>query len=93
MNQGTLEKAYAEKRGVGTKEANEALNTFLELIGDSLVTGEKVMLVNLGTFTPKVVPEHTARNPLTGAPVTVPEKIVTKYKESTALRKRINGTA
>lgn len=45
---------------------------------------------DFGKFSTKVRPARTARNPRTGEPVDVPEKVVVKFKAFTDLKRSLN---
>jgi len=49
--------------------------------------GGSLRVTGLGTFSRKVKPARTARNPQTGAPVAVPERSVLAFKASTTTRR------
>lgn len=69
----------------------EIVETFLELIKNTLASGEDVLISNFGKFCVKQKNERKGRNPATGdAMMLAPRKIVT-FKCSGKLRDRING--
>ena len=50
MNKAELVSKMAEKSELTKKEAEAALNAFMESVEEALVSGEKVQLVGFGTF-------------------------------------------
>ena len=52
--------------------------------------GDKVTLVGFGTFSTVKRPERTAKNPRTGAPITIPAKTIAKFKPGSKLVEAVN---
>ena len=50
MNKAELVASMAEKANMTKKDAENALNAFMESVQEALVKGEKVQLVGFGTF-------------------------------------------
>ena len=77
--------------GFTQKRASEIVETFLEIIKDTLESGEDVLISGFGKFCVNEKKERKGRNPATGdAMMLAPRKIVT-FKCSGKLRDRING--
>lgn len=77
--------------GFTQKRASEIVETFLELIKNTLESGEDVLISGFGKFCVKEKKERKGRNPATGDTMMLaPRKIVT-FKCSGKLRDRING--
>lgn len=81
MNKGELIKAMAEKAGFTGKDAAAAYEAFVEVVTETLKTGEKVQLVGFGTFEVKEVAEKVGINPQTKEKVAIPacKKPVMKF--------------
>jgi len=76
--------------GFTQKRSSEIVETLLEIIKSTLVSGEDVLISNFGKFCVKQKDERRGRNPATGEDLTLkPRKIVT-FKCSGKLRNRIN---
>ena len=76
--------------GFTQKRSSEIVETLLEIIKSTLVSGEDVLISNFGKFCVKQKDERRGRNPATGEDLTLkPRKIVT-FKCSGKLRDRIN---
>jgi DNA-binding protein HU-beta len=71
MNKSQLVAALAAKSELSRKDAEKALNGFVDVINESLAKGEKVQLIGFGTFEVKNRPARTARNPRTGAEIKI----------------------
>ena len=54
MNKTELVAAIAEKAALSKKDAEKALNAFVESVEDALKAGDKIQLVGFGTFEVKV---------------------------------------
>ena len=92
---GTLTKAHiidavAESNGYKCKKSIETVETVLELIKQSLESGEDVLISGFGKFCVKEKAERKGRNPATGEDMILrPRKVVT-FKSSGKLRGKIN---
>lgn len=78
---------FAEQLGavIGTKtkkEAIAAVDAFVALIAKTVKHGDEVVIPELGKFLLKKRPAHEARNPMTGAIVKVPAKVVPAFRAS-----------
>lgn len=72
MNKWELITKMSEQTGLRRSEVERALGYFVDLVSDTLQTGEKVSIARLGTFKVMEKKSREARNPATG------EKIITK---------------
>ena len=89
MNRTEFSAALAKKLGMTKKEADTAAQAMIELIKDTLASGEKIQLAGLGIFEVKTRPARTTRNPRTGESVTVPERKAVSFKPAAALKAEI----
>ena len=90
MNKKELVDAMAEGAGISKVEAEKALNAMLKAVTEALAKGDKVTLVGFGTFSTVKRPERTAKNPRTGAPITIPAKTIAKFKPGSKLAEAVN---
>jgi len=81
---GILELVKEVKSDIKLTEAQvtEVVKATFESIKTMCENGEKVMVKGFGTFQLKTTPAHEARNPMTGKPVSVPEKSKVVFKAS-----------
>jgi len=63
MNKAELVTNIAEKSGLTKKDAESALNAFMEAVQEALAKGEKVQLVGFGTFEVRDRKAREGRNP------------------------------
>ena len=66
------------------------VSTIFDEVTAALARGERVELRGFGAFTVKQRDARTGRNPRTGAPVAVDEKVVPFFKAGKELRERVN---
>ena len=86
MNKTELVAALAGKAELSKKDAEKALNAFVEVVTDAMKAGDKVQLVGFGTFESKDRPARTARNPRTGEAVKIPASKAVSFKVGKALK-------
>ena len=72
------------------RDVENIVNAILDEITGALATGNRVELRGFGAFSVKNRPARTARNPKTGAQVSVDEKWVPFFKTGKELRERLN---
>lgn len=85
--------AALTKLGLAEQTAADVVDTVWERIGEALARGEKVVISGFGTFRIVARRARTARNPRTGATVTVPGKQVVSFAASRELKKYLNAPA
>ena len=95
MNKTELTAALAAKTGFAKKDAEKALNAFVDVVTEALTTnalknGEKVQLVGFGSFEVKTRPARTARNPRTGEEIEIGASKAPVFKAGKALKDTVN---
>lgn len=80
MNKSVLVAKIAEKSELNKKQAEVALNAFIESVTEALKAGEKVQLMGFGTFELKERAARVGRNPATGEPTNIAAKKVPTFK-------------
>ena len=73
-----------------TKDAELAVKTILDAMGESLSQGERIEIRGFGSFSLNYRPPRVGRNPKTGGKVSVPEKYVPHFKAGKELRERVD---
>ncbi len=71
MNKATLIAQIAEKSGLERKQAEKALDAFVDTVTSALKEGDKVQLVGFGSFEVKERAAHSGRNPATGETIEI----------------------
>ena len=86
MTKSDLVTAIAEKAGIRKKDAEAALNAFIDVVAEALAKEEKVEIRGFGTFLMKERAPRVARNPRTGEKVEVPAKLSPAFKPGKDLK-------
>jgi integration host factor subunit alpha len=92
---GTLTKAHivdavAEKNGFTRKKSIETVEILLELIKQSLESGDDLLISGFGKFSVKQKAKRKGRNPATGKDIVLaPRKVIT-FKWSEKLKEKLN---
>jgi len=90
MNKTELTAALAGKTGLAKKDAEKALNAFVDVVTEALAKGEKVQVVGFGSFEVKERPARTARNPRTGEEIEIGASKAPVFKAGKALKDTVN---
>lgn len=90
MNKGDLINKVAEGANLTKTQATEAVNTVLNAVSNCLKDGDKLSVVDFGTFSVTNRPARSGRNPQTGATITIPAKNVIKFKPGKKLVESVN---
>ena len=86
MNKTELIAAVAEKTGLPKKDADNAVNTLLNTIVETVSKDEKVQIVGFGTFELRSRNERQGRDPRTNSPITIPASRVPAFKAGKAFK-------
>ncbi len=89
MNKTELIAAIAEKAELSKKDAEKALNAFIESVEGALAKNDKVQLVGFGTFEVKTRAERKGRNPQTKQEITIPASKAPAFKVGKAFKDAI----
>lgn len=91
MNKASLVASMAEKSGLTKKDAESALNAFMQSVEDALVSGEKVQLVGFGTFEVRHRKAREGRNPRNPEQVIqIPASKAPVFKAGKTLKESVN---
>jgi DNA-binding protein HU-beta len=90
VNKSELIASIAEKSGMTKKDAEKALNGFIESVEDALGKEDKVQLVGFGTFEVRVREARKGRNPQTGQEIDIPAAKVPAFKAGKSLKDKLN---
>ena len=77
MNKATLIAKIAEQTDLNRKQAENALNAFIDVVTEALKEGDKVQLMGFGTFEVK---------PSTGETIEIPAKKIPGFKAGKGLK-------
>ena len=90
MNKTELVTNVAAKAGLKKKDAESAVNAFMEVVQQAMVEGDKVQLIGFGTFE---VRERAARegvNPQTKKKIKIAASKVPAFKAGSALKEAVS---
>ena len=90
MNKSDLIAAIAAKTGSTKKDAEATLNSFVDVVTETLVKGEKVQLVGFGSFEVRKRAARKGRNPQTKAEIKIPASKAPVFKAGKALKELVN---
>ena len=86
MNKTELVAIMAEKADLSKKDAEKALNAFVDAVEAALEKGDKIQLVGFGTFEVRERAARVCRNPQTKEDIKVPASKVPAFKAGQALK-------
>lgn len=82
MNKAELVKAMVNEceNKIAQANAEDLLNTFLNIVKREVAAGNQVQLMGFGTFTTYERAERNGKNPQTGEDMTIPACVIPKFK-------------
>lgn len=75
---------------VPRKEAEELVESVLEIIKETLSSGKEVKISGFGKFIVHQKQDRKGRNPQTGEPITITARKILAFKPSAVLKQEIN---
>lgn len=92
MNKADLAQVLSEKLNVSKREAEDMVNTTVEVITETLKKGEEVVLTGFGAFSVKQRAARTGVNPQRPTEkIQIPAVKVPKFKAGKALKDALKG--
>lgn len=91
MNRQELIRAMATKTGQTQKDTEASLIAFMDVVMESLASGEKVGLVGFGTFEVSERAEREGRNPQTGETMILKASKTPRFKAGKAFKDMLNA--
>ena len=91
MNKADLIQQMTEKSGLSKKDSEAALDAVITTVEETLVLGDKVVLVGFGTFETKSRAARKGRNPKTKEAIDIPACKVPAFKVGKRLKDNVNG--
>ena len=87
MNKTELVKTISNNiEGATQKDVCVVLDTFMDVVKDTLVNGDKIALTGFGTFEVAERAARKGRNPKTGEEIMIPASKAPKFKAGKALK-------
>ena len=90
MNKGELISELARRTGLTGRKADEVITALIDIISNTLVSGEKIKLVGFGAFEPKESAPRTARDLRENKTIRIPSKRGVVFRVGTDLDKKLN---
>ncbi|HCI52558.1 MAG TPA: integration host factor subunit alpha [Gallionella sp.] len=90
MNRKELIDALANKTGSTKIVAEQNIAALIEVIGETLASGDSISLVGFGTFEVRERAARTGRNPKTGAELKIAASKVPAFKPGATLKSAVN---
>jgi DNA-binding protein HU-beta len=91
VNKGELVEAIATRSGLDKRQAEGALNAFVDAVMDAVKGGERVAILGFGSFNPRSRSARTGRNPQTGAPVKIAASKSVGFAPGAAFKTTLNS--
>ena len=93
MNKKDLVTALAERNHSTKKDAEAALNALTEIIVETVSSGDKVQLVNFGTFETRNRAARQVTNPQTREKFMAPAAVVPVFKPGQSFRQSVTAAS
>ena len=91
LTKAIIAEAISKKMSYTNWESLEVVDSLLEIMKQTLESGEDVLISGFGKFSVKEKMERQGRNPQNGQPMMIAPRKVLTFKCSGKLRDRING--
>ncbi len=89
MTKNELIEKVAKKASLTKRAAQDAVNSTFNLVRDSLVRGEKVVISGFGTFLIRSRSARRGRNPQTGEIIQIPSKKLPGFTAGKTIKRLI----
>jgi len=89
MNKAELVEAVSDKTGITKKQARNVIDAITDTVKETLSKGERITLVDFGTFHVRQRKARKGRNPQTGEKLEIPAKKVAKFRAGKNLREAV----
>ena len=90
MNKQELINAIADETGLSKKHTEATINSFVNVVSNTLADKDKVQLIGFGTFETRERAARTGRNPQTGEELKIAASVVPAFKAGKALKDKVN---
>ena len=89
MNKAELIEEVSGKTGLTKKETGNVIDAITNTVKETLSKGERITLVDFGTFQVRQRKAREGRNPQTGEKLEIPAKEVPKFRAGKNLREAV----
>ena len=91
MKKADLVKKIAEDNGLTIKQTTAIVNSVFEGITAVVQAGDRIQIPDFGTFEYKIRAARTAKNPITGEAIEIPETKVPSFRAAKAFKDIVKG--
>lgn len=91
MNKTELVDKMAQKSGLTKKDAEKALNAFVDSVEEAVVANDKVQMVGFGTFELRQRAARDGRDPRSGAVIKIPASNSPAFKAGKGFKDLVNN--
>ena len=91
MNKAELITAISAETGATKKSVEEMVNSFVNVVTETLKSGDKVQLVGVGSFEVRKRAARKGRNPQTKEEIKIPASKAPVFKAGKALKDVVNS--
>jgi integration host factor subunit alpha len=91
LTRADLSEAVHRQIGLSRSESADLVKSMLDLMSDTLVSGQSVKLSSFGTFMVRAKNGRIGRNPKTGEEVPITPRRVLVFRPSQVMKNVING--
>jgi DNA-binding protein HU-beta len=90
MTKNELAEKVAERTGLASSQARQAVEAAIETVSDELAAGGEVALAGFGKFSISHRAARQGRNPATGQTINIAASKAAKFSAASALKNRLN---
>ena len=90
MNKSELISEVASKTAMPKKDAEKAVNAFIDTVKEAIAQKDKVQLIGFGTFEARKRNARTGKNPQSGEAIEIPAATVPAFKAGKAFKDAVN---
>ena len=91
MNKTELVDKMAQKSGLTKKDAEKALNAFVDSVEEAVAANDKVQMVGFGTFELRQRAARDGRDPRSGAVIKIPASNSPAFKAGKGFKDLVNN--
>lgn len=91
MTKNELAEQVASRNGLAASQAQQVVETVIDVVSDELAAGGEVALAGFGKFSVSHRAARQGRNPSTGETIDIAASKAAKFSAASALKKRLNG--
>jgi len=91
LNRSQLVEEIASTAGLARRQADEAVDAFVNVVAAQVRSGNKVTIYGFGSFNPTSRKARTGRNPRTGQPVKIAASKGIRFSPATGFKAELNA--